>query len=46
MQTIGSPLDPNMRLTVYTAADMRLMNALDEMLGSLEDVEIRAQQNF
>jgi len=33
--------DPNMHLTVDTAADLALMNALDEMLGALEDVEIK-----
>lgn len=33
--------DPNVRLTVDTAADLALMNALDEVLGALEDVEIK-----
>jgi spore coat polysaccharide biosynthesis protein SpsF len=33
--------DPSMRLTVDTAADLALMNALDEMLGPLQDVEIK-----
>lgn len=41
IQTIESPVkDANIRLTVDTAADLTLMNALEERLGPLRDVKV------
>jgi spore coat polysaccharide biosynthesis protein SpsF len=41
VQTIKSKIKAGIRLTVDTAADLTLMNALDEMLGPLQDVNIK-----